>query len=62
MANFPYQIQADNINAEESQATIMCHVFDDRSHESLCRTLCKSYAHVVSWDSEGILLFKYDNR
>ncbi len=65
MANstiYPVQIQADNQDANDSSAVLMCHVFDVRSEVTLLAALQKQYLHVVAWNVKGELTHKYDNR
>lgn len=58
---YPVQIQFDNVNAEEAEAS-MCQVFDAMSYYKLITQLPNIYLHVVAWDNNGAVVFKYDNR
>ena len=59
---YPIQVQADNINAAESNALIMCQVFDVMSETGIYNALSKAYLHVIAWDKNGIEIYQYDNR
>jgi hypothetical protein len=59
---YPVQIQADNIDAAESQAVCMCHVFDIKAQVCVLAALQKQYLHVIAWDKHGNKDFEYDNR
>lgn len=62
MNKFPLQFQADIINAHDPNASVLCHVFDDRSAKLLFEALQKYFLHVVVYNSEGYLIREYDNR
>ena len=59
---FPIQIQADKSHADDSSAEVMLHVFDSRSFRNVCDTLSRYYLHVIAWDSNGNVVYQYDNR
>ena len=59
---YPVQIQADNIEANESMAIVMCHVFDIRGEIMVFEALTSKYLHVIAWDNHGNKIREYDNR
>ena len=59
---YPVQIQADNQDANDSQAPCMCHVFDIKAEITMIAALQKQYLHVVAWDVSGNVRHTYDNR
>lgn len=59
---YPVQIQADNEDARQSGASVMCHVFDVRSEICMLAALQKQYMHVVAWNPNADETFVYDNR
>ena len=61
-ATYPVQIQADNENANDSQAPCMCHVFDIKGEITMLAALQKQYLHVIAWDVNGEVRHEYDNR
>lgn len=61
-SGYPVQIQADNVDAADSQVHCMCHVFDVHGLITVRDALQKQYLHVVAWDVDGNQVSLYDNR
>ena len=59
---YPVQIQADNIDANDSMVPCMCHVFDIKGEITIMAALQKQYLHVIAWNVKGEKLGEYDNR
>ena len=59
---YPVQIQADNVNADDSRADVMCHVFDRKSLRRVFAAMMEVYLHVIAWDCDGNIVEQYDNR
>ena len=59
---FPIQIQADKSHADGTSAEVMLQVFDSASFRKLCDILSRNYLHVIAWDSNGNVVYQYDNR
>lgn len=59
---FPVQIQADDAQADDSQAPCMCHVFDRQGLTTVFNALAARYCHVVAWDADAQVVSVYDNR
>lgn len=59
---YPVQIQADNLDADDSNAACMCHVFDISGEVTVISALSKVYRHVIAWDAQGNVIYTYDNR
>ena len=59
---FPVQIQADDMQADDSQALCMCHVFDRQGLTTVFNALAARYCHVVAWDADAQVVSVCDNR
>ena len=59
---YPVQIQADNMDADDSCCSCMCHVFDIKGEITIINALMREYRHVIAWDKEGKVIYTYDNR
>jgi hypothetical protein len=59
---YPVQIQADNMDANDSQCVCMCHVFDIHGQVTMLAALQKQYLHVIAWNVNGEVIDTYDNR
>lgn len=59
---YPVQMQGDNMDANDSHALCMLHVFDIRGEIEAFEMLSKRFLHVIAWDASGNVLREYDNR